>query len=781
MWYFAGDFFQLTTNVLTYFFYYFSGDCMKIFLLFVLSLFLLPSFCSAQSWQRLDSDLGVLQWADSSTVYIGGTNGCLLRSKDKGSTWKQLLLPDSKVQINGIAFSSATTGCVVGGDKIFRTNDSGEHWQEVSNPSGKYITAILLNSSGIGTALSAFGAILRSVDYGATWSTIGNLRGGKAYNQLLSVSPSVVIAMNQDSVIISTDGGLTFPSTVLTVPADSGYYFYALSVSSSGTIFVLRNSKNPSNESALFISSDTGKTWQTTPAPDYTNGITFPEDTSGYLISRSLGIQFTKDKGNQFSQQHPAENLAGQHLTSIRFSNSHLGIAIGYRKKIYRTTDGGTSWNMVSYVGTQGNNSLKPIQFVSKDVGFVGTYPTTIFRTINAGATWLPPRKTTYQDGPKFSDQNSITALYFHTALKGCGFTDGFNDQFYTEDGGETINAQRGMSFEEPKMCFLDSTIGAVFSTDARFISQQPLVLMTHGYIGLTNDGGKTWTSSYLDSIGLIAGFYYSSTLLIAAGSVLDSFDTGKLIIYRRGIILRSTDGGKQWNKEIVKDVDYITNITALDDSTYILTGNKTINNNYYYPIYRTIDSGKTWTFIDSVKDGGVQKMTFFNNRIGYIVGKRGFFSWTADGGKTWTKSRQDTLLDFNNVSAVRGGAYMTAGSTIWRVFLPDSLTTSITEPIIEESLAPSVWLRYPRPVPTSGKIKLDAIWVMNLDASTIKIKLYDMLGIELRDITDSFHPNAGTNTGIVDFDGSALATGIYYIEISGGGYRKAAPVIIAR
>ncbi len=55
------------------------------------------------------------------------------------------------------------------------------------------------------------------------------------------------------------------------------------------------------------------------------------------------------------------------------------------------------------------------------------------------------------------------------------------------------------------------------------------------------------------------------------------------------------------------------------------------------------------------------------------------------------------------------------------------------------------------------------------------------MLGIELRDITDSFHSNAGTNTGIVDFDGSALTTGIYYIEINGGGYRKAVPVIIAR
>ena len=69
----------------------------------------------------------------------------------------------------------------------------------------------------------------------------------------------------------------------------------------------------------------------------------------------------------------------------------------------------------------------------------------------------------------------------------------------------------------------------------------------------------------------------------------------------------------------------------------------------------------------------------------------------------------------------------------------------------------------------------------MNLDVSTIRIKLYDMLGIELRDIADSFHPNAGSNTGVVDFDGSVLATGIYYIEINGGGYRKAVPVIIAR
>jgi photosystem II stability/assembly factor-like uncharacterized protein len=782
MWYFAGDFLQLTTNVLTYFFYYFSGDCMKTFLLSVLSLFLLPSFCSAQSWQRLDSDLGVLQWADSSTVYIGGTNGCLLRSKDKGITWKQLLLPDSKVQINGIAFSSATTGCAIGGGKIFHTSNRGELWTEVANPTGKYITSIVISPLGIGTAIAYGGAILRSIDNGLTWKIVGTVGASDyGYFRLEFISSTVVLAMNLDKVILSKDGGESFTATILTLPSDSGYTFSDVSISPSGTIIVLARLRIASAQCALFFSSDTGKTWQSASAPTYSNACFFRQDSIGYILSTAEGIQCTKDKGEHYEKQLPGSTKLGDYLTSIRFTSPDIGIAVGKSKKIYRTSNGGEKWDLVSYLWRPENDHFFPVQFVTRDTGFMGAYPTTLYRTSNGGATWLPQLKISYEDGPNFSDQNRISALYFHTTLKGCGFTNGFNKQLYTEDGAETLNAHRGVVADEPKICFLDSAIGAVFSTNERYISQQPLTLFSQAYIGLTHDGGKTWTSSFIDSIGLVSGFYYSPTLLVGAGAIIDSFNSTTYVRSSRGLLLHSTDGGMTWERTVFKEVDYIGSIKAFDEKTYIAVCTKTRNNTNYAYVCRTQDAGKSWTTIDSVIDISIRDMHFLNDTIGYIVGWRGFFMWTADGGKTWKRNRQDSLFEFESVSAVQGGAYMTAQKSIWRVFLPDSLTTSVTEADIDESLAPSVWLRYPRPVPTSGKLQLDAIWVMNLDVSTIKIKLYDMLGIELRDITDSFHSNAGTNTGIVDFDGSALATGIYYIEINGGGYRKAVPVIIAR
>ncbi len=122
----------------------------------------------------------------------------------------------------------------------------------------------------------------------------------------------------------------------------------------------------------------------------------------------------------------------------------------------------------------------------------------------------------------------------------------------------------------------------------------------------------------------------------------------------------------------------------------------------------------------------------------------------------------------------------LNAGNAILRSNFDETIL-GVDEPKTDVLNIASVWLSYPRPLPTTGKVLLDALWVQNLDVSTIRIKLYDMLGVELRDITDGFHPTSGMNTGIVEFDGNLFPTGIYYVEITGGGYRKAVPIVIAR
>lgn len=132
MCYFAGDFLQLTTNVLTYFFYYFSGDCMKILLLlFILSI----SIASSQQpeWYHLDCHLLKVAWTSNTSVYAVGTNGALLRSTDKGASWRQIptLVSDSLI---GIAFSDSLHGTAVGQDGILLTSaDGGISWHLQKN------------------------------------------------------------------------------------------------------------------------------------------------------------------------------------------------------------------------------------------------------------------------------------------------------------------------------------------------------------------------------------------------------------------------------------------------------------------------------------------------------------------------------------------------------------------------------------------------------------------------------------------------------------------------
>jgi photosystem II stability/assembly factor-like uncharacterized protein len=57
-------------------------------------------------------------------------------------------------------------------------------------------------------------------------------------------------------------------------------------------------------------------------------------------------------------------------------------------------------------------------------------------------------------------------------------------------------------------------------------------------------------------------------------------------------------------------------------------------DDNFYLLIYRSDDSGETWTFKNSVMDGEV--FDFFNLDEGWLVASNGLFQ-TVDGGANWS------------------------------------------------------------------------------------------------------------------------------------------------
>lgn len=86
----------------------------------------------------------------------------------------------------------------------------------------------------------------------------------------------------------------------------------------------------------------------------------------------------------------PTGTLAPQ-LRNIKFANQDTGYTSGNRGKVYRTTNGGTTWTDVSpdtLVNSNGTANYTALSVVNGKTLYVGGTSRRIFRSTDAGATW---------------------------------------------------------------------------------------------------------------------------------------------------------------------------------------------------------------------------------------------------------------------------------------------------------------------------------------------------------------------------------------------------------
>ena len=141
------------------------------------------------------------------------------------------------------------------------------------------------------------------------------------------------------------------------------------------------------------------------------------------------------------------------------------------------------------------------------------------------------------------------------------------------------------------------------------------------------------------------------------------------LILYgHHGGVLRSTDGGRTWNK---------TNLTGETDDVMGM-GVSGIEPNLVYAaghdtFFKSIDTGKTWTKMKPELPGtdihGMSVATDNPRRLYANVGRFGFFR-SEDGGATWVKANTQPFQgDVIQVSASRANVVFVAsvGSGVLR------------------------------------------------------------------------------------------------------------------
>ncbi|MDM7926814.1 MAG: YCF48-related protein [bacterium] len=419
----------------------------------------------------------------------------------------------------------------------------------------------------------------------------------------------------------------------------------------------------------IIVTEDGGDTWRPQEAASGAalNGVCFTDDRNGWAVGEQGTVQKTRDGGATWVRKDIdtqgecygvffTDALHGFVTVTEAVHFGWFGDADDWRGSIWRTADGGESWEPSSVPESTG--ILKRVTFIDGQRGwaagtFRGTDPITggadhrsaLYATSDGGRTWQR----------KFNHELDITMtdVEFTDALNGwaVGFITNSGEEggnlFHTTDGGATWERldQGGFSQNFWDVDFLDADRGVITGTFYPAAWGPPVLR--------TMDGGRTWETVRMemhDGEGLFGVAVFANRLLAVGDND-----------YR----VRS---GRPWeasaSPEDLFSQDYLNVHYRFEDIFFADASNGwVVGSRSYGPdiwgqvIFHTGDGGRTWekqferspdtSFPLMFSNFRLDKVVFTDPLNGWAVGNTGMFyadGWsnegsvyhTTDGGAHW-------------------------------------------------------------------------------------------------------------------------------------------------
>ncbi len=356
------------------------------------------------------------------------------------------------------------------------------------------------------------------------------------------------------------------------------------------------------------------------------------------LLQISFGQQFTKI----ISADNP-------NFSQIYFIDETTGWEAGFDGKIYKSTDGGYSWQKYSTPTIENVNS---ICFINASIGFAGCDNKTLLKTNDGGISWSIDSLINLQSGYdinviSFIDENNGWILANFSGSSESGMQASI---LSTTDGGKNWSA--------------DFTLNdAVLNNLSINKSKCGIAVGTNiSNIYYTKDG-KTWLNSVKPDLG---GVPYSRTDIKAA------FVTSGNIAYASGwgsylgslqpsIHLKSTDNGETWKylsqSESNRTYDNIFGVYFKDDNNGIAVGGAAKGS----VILKTSDGGFNWMRINAPFGSTLQSISSVGNKI-WVSGALGLLLLSEDFGETWKMLSPLPSNSINTIQFTKSGIGFAAG-----------------------------------------------------------------------------------------------------------------------
>ena len=635
---------------------------------------------------------------DPNVVYVASASGGLWKTTNGGTTWKPIFERQGTLSLGDIALAPSNPEVVwVGtgesnvrnsvsfGDGVYKSTDGGKTWQHMGLTDTERISAIVINPQNpdivyIGALGHAFGpneerGVFMTTDGGKTWAKtlyIDN-QHGVADLEIDPTNPNILYAgmwsferkpwthhsgSEKGGVFKSIDGGRTWNKLTNGLPKLMGRIGIRVAPSNPNVVYAIVEAK----DGTLYRSDDRGETFKNVSKNTdivsrgfyYTRVRVDPTNENHiYAVASTL---FTSVDGGKTFRSITGKTHVDFHALWLDPKNPKRmwdgqdgGVAVSH--------DGGETWEAVY------NIPLGQFYQIHADNRLPFYY---VMGGLQDNGSWSGPSRTREPAGIMNDDWRMVS------------FGDGFyvinhpdNPELYlSESQGADIVWTDWRSREQQSVnpWGRGSGGGPAAGQKFRFNWNSPIVFSQHdkttvflagNVVFKSPDFGKTWEQispdlttndpeKLKDAGGPVAienttAEYHSTIISIAEspvqkGQIWVGTDDGNLQV--------TTDGGRNW-RNLIKNVSGLganSPVSHVEPSrtnanTAFVAFDRHMFDDFRPYIFKTTDSGKTWTSISGNLPGKayvqVVREDPKNTNLLYAGTELGLFA-SYNGGKDW-------------------------------------------------------------------------------------------------------------------------------------------------
>lgn len=444
-----------------------------------------------ESWRLVESGTNVrffnLQMINDKLGWIVGEGATALKTTDGGLTWLPQVTPLVGYPFYDVSFLDSLFGYITAwGGQILRTTDGGISWivRQAGNP--YTLTTIKAVTKQKAVALGFAGKHVYTSDGGESWQQLSGL--GSTFRKIAFIDTLRGFAAGEGS-FETTNGGLSWNlrldikwSRYITFPSiEVGYI--------AGDGLILEKTTN------------SGQSWFRTIINDNFTDVFFTNEQNGWFIGGNRLYQTTDGGATLITRS----DFPGDRPSSVYFLDSLTGI-VGVNNKIFKTYDGGFSWEEKNIIGIDSllfAGEFIRLFFITNNIGWALS-DGYVIKTTDGGENWQSQ-----------SNAFGLRGIHFSDSLNGW-VTPG-SKPFKTVNGGGTWIQQTNFPSNSPYDVFFNDSL--------------------NGFISLTNklynttDGGISWAllqNVTNFSFGRFSNLSYNNLFLAGGLRTYESKDAGE-------------------------------------------------------------------------------------------------------------------------------------------------------------------------------------------------------------------------------------------------------------